>query len=282
MKRDKLKQAKMFFIGLIILFFLSGMIAAGLVMVNNIYAQEISFVQNIDDGLDNSEKSMDYLEKKVDTRRHNIKKEEYTGEYTLGKDDIIDVNVRRHPEFSGRFTIGPNGKIQYPFVGDISLADLTKTEAVGKLTSIISKYVANAELDITIIGYNSKVVYVIGQVGRPGRYSMHSEYMPVRDALLEAGLPRENIAALRRAMIVRPVEGSKPIVKKVNLLNLIYNGELEINYDLRSGDIVYVPSTTLYKIGTVMEQIVSPFIRSSAAYNVYEEDVLYRDQPRRD
>ncbi len=214
-------------------------------------------------------------------KKNAIKKEQYNGEYTLGKDDVIQINVRRHPEFSGRFPIGANGKIQYPFIGDIDLNGLTKTEASAKITSTLSVYVESPEVDVSIIEYNSKVIYIVGMVARPGRYSMRAEFMPIREAIMDAGLPRENIASLRRAVIIRPMEGDKPIVKKVNLLNLLYGGQLKINYDLKSGDIVYLPSTALYKISTVLSQIVAPFYQSSSAYNVYEEDVLYREQPRR-
>ncbi|MCG2710829.1 MAG: polysaccharide export protein [Candidatus Omnitrophica bacterium] len=220
--------------------------------------------------------------KKALRNQNAVKKEAFSGEYTLGKDDIIEINVRRHPEFSGRFPLGVDGKIQYPFIGDIDLSGLTKTQASAKITSTLSVYVESPEVGVTILEYNSKVVYVVGMVARPGRYSMRAEFMPVREAVMDAGLPRENVASLRRAVIIRPLEGDKPIVKKINLLNLLYNGELKINYDLKSGDIVYLPSTALYKVSTVLSQIVAPFYQSSSAYNTYEEDVLYRDQPRRD
>ncbi|MCP4650133.1 MAG: polysaccharide export protein [PVC group bacterium] len=228
--------------------------------------------------------SAEAKQKRVQKKKLNpdlIKKEKH-GEYTLGKDDVINITVRRHTEFSGRFPVGPNGKIQYPFVGDVDLAGLNKNQATKKITGILAKFVATPEVDITIVEYNSKVVYVVGLVGYPGKYKMRSEFMPVREAILAAGLPREHIASLRRAIIIRPVEGEKPIVKKVNLLSLLYDGNLKLNYDLRSEDIVYVPSTALYKVSTILEQIVSPFTRSSGAYNIWEEDVLYRDnEPRR-
>ncbi|MFH1460535.1 MAG: polysaccharide biosynthesis/export family protein [Candidatus Omnitrophota bacterium] len=245
-----------------------------------LFAQTVEVDSNLDSKINVkvSKKPKGKFNKRAE---YKIKKEEY-GEYTLGKDDVIEITVRRHSEFSGRFPIGANGKIQYPFVGDIELTGLTKTEAINKLQGILKEYVESAEVDITIIEYNSKVVYMVGQVARPGRYSMRAEFMPVRDAVLVAGLPRENIASLRRAIIIRPVEEGKPIVKKVNMLSLLYDGNLKINYDLRSGDIVYLPSTALYKVSTILDQIVSPFFRSSTAYNTWEEDVLYRDQPRRD
>ncbi|MBI4846589.1 MAG: polysaccharide export protein [Candidatus Omnitrophica bacterium] len=210
-----------------------------------------------------------------------IKKEEY-GEYTLGKLDVVNINVRRHEEFSSRFTIGPNGKIQYPFVGDVSLEGLTRQKAADYLAEILLKYIDSPEVDVTIVEYNSKVFYIMGAVARPGKYAMRDEYMPVREAVIVAGLPRENVASLRKAMIIRPQEDGKPLVQKVNLLSLLYEGNLKINYDLRSGDIVVLPTTALYKVSTILEQVVSPFFQSSRAYNTWEEDVLYRDQPRRD
>jgi len=214
--------------------------------------------------------TIEKIDKKVKKDNTTIKKEEY-GEYTLGKDDIIEINVRRHPEFSGRFTIAANGKIQYPFVGDIELTKMTKSQAIIEITKILTEYIETPEVDITIIAYNSKVVYVMGQVARPGKYVMNAEFMPVRDAVLAAGLPRENIASLRRAVIIRPVESKKAIVKKVNLLSLLYNGNLKMNYDLQAGDIVYLPSTVLWKVTTVLGQILQPAFQATSVYDTVDD-----------
>ncbi len=50
--------------------------------------------------------------------------------YTLGPDDVIDIVVMRHPEVSGQYTINKEGKIQYEFAGDVTLAGLTKDQAI--------------------------------------------------------------------------------------------------------------------------------------------------------
>ncbi|MFH1061564.1 MAG: polysaccharide biosynthesis/export family protein [Candidatus Omnitrophota bacterium] len=207
---------------------------------------------------------------KPNPKNNKIKKEEY-GEYTLGKDDIIEITVRRHPEFSGRFPIAANGKIQYPFVGDISLLEMTKKQAVEAITKILTEYIETPEVDITIVAYNSKVVYVMGQVAAPGRYPMNAEFMPLRDAVLAAGLPRENIASLRRAVILRPIDGEKAQVKKVNLLSLLYEGNLKVNYDLQAGDIVYLPSTVLWKVSTVLGQVLQPAYEGTSVYTTVDD-----------
>ena len=61
--------------------------------------------------------------------------------YTLGPDDVIQIEVRRHPEFSGEYIINSEGKIQYKFVGDIPITGFTKVEAKEKLKTILSKYI---------------------------------------------------------------------------------------------------------------------------------------------
>jgi len=53
--------------------------------------------------------------------------------YTLGRGDVIEIIVRNQPEFSGKFVIGPDGNIQYRFVGDIKAEGLTKEELKKKL-----------------------------------------------------------------------------------------------------------------------------------------------------
>ena len=48
--------------------------------------------------------------------------------YTLGSDDVVDITVMRHPEFSGQYPVNMEGKIQYKFVGDIDVNGFTKKE----------------------------------------------------------------------------------------------------------------------------------------------------------
>jgi len=55
-------------------------------------------------------------------------------------------------------------------VGDIEVTGLTKKELEAKIKQLISSYVVNPEVNVTILEYRSKVIYVLGEVGRPGKY----------------------------------------------------------------------------------------------------------------
>ncbi len=182
--------------------------------------------------------------------------------YTLGSGDVLQISVRNQPEFSGQFVIGPDGKIQYTFVGDIEAAGLTKAQLKEKLIKELDRFVKVPEISIAITIYNSKNVYVLGEVARPGKYPMKGDVLSLRDAIVDAGLPTPQ-AALRRIYIIKYAP-QKPNFKKIDLFALLYRGRLKYNIDLFPGDIVVVPSTVPSEINRALNTLLSPVSQAAA------------------
>ncbi len=176
--------------------------------------------------------------------------------YTLGPDDVIEIIVRRHGEFSDKFLINGEGKIQYKFVGDIEIKGLTKTEVKEKIGQILSKFIISPEVDVTILEYRSKIIYVIGEVGNPGKYYMKSDEISLREAVVQAGLPTLS-ASMRRTTLVRPDKSGKPKEKVVDLYALLYEGKLNLDLIMVPGDVLVVPATVFAKIFRVINPITS-------------------------
>ncbi|MBU0758901.1 MAG: polysaccharide export protein [Candidatus Omnitrophica bacterium] len=177
--------------------------------------------------------------------------------YTLGPDDVIQIDVRRHPEFSGEYAVNSEGKIQYKFVGDIPLAGLTKLEAKDKLTEILSKFIIDPDIDVIISQYRSKVIFIVGEVGAPGKYYMRADSVSVRDVIVQAGLPTL-AAAMRKTRLVRPDEDGKPKYEVVDLYKLIYEGKLDTDREMLPGDVLYVPATLFAKITRIINPVAAP------------------------
>lgn len=176
--------------------------------------------------------------------------------YTLGPDDVIEILVMRHPEFSGQFPINLEGKIQYKFVGDLEITGLTKKELEQKLKDILANYIIKPEVNVTIIEYRSKVIYVIGEVGTPGKYYMRSETIPVREAVVQAGLPTLS-AAMRKCSLITPDKNGNIKKRNVDLYSLLYGGDLSKNIDMHAGDVLYVPATVMAKVIRVINPVTS-------------------------
>ncbi|MCM8774289.1 MAG: polysaccharide export protein, partial [Candidatus Omnitrophica bacterium] len=189
--------------------------------------------------------------------------------YTLGKNDVVQIDVREQPEFSGQFVIGPDGNIQYRFVGDIRAEGLTKEELKEIITKELERYIKIPEVSISIIAYKSKYIYVLGEVYKPNKYTLYGNYTTLREALIMAGLPTPN-AALRRVYVIKP-DVNKPIYRKVDIYKLLYLGKLKDDLILTSGDLVVVPSTVPSEINRALTNLLSPISRSAAVEALVSE-----------
>jgi len=177
--------------------------------------------------------------------------------YTLGPNDVLTITVQRHPEVSGKYIINMEGKIQFDFVGDIVLSGMTKDEAAKVVIKRLQKYIIKPDVTVVITEYNSKVVYVVGEVGAPGKIYMRSDTMSLRDALLAANLPQLT-AATDKATLFTPSANGDVVLKKVNVYNLLFKGDLRENYIMKPGDTIYLPPTLWAKIARFLNPITQP------------------------
>ena len=185
------------------------------------------------------------------------------GPYTLGRDDVILVDVRNQPEFSGTYQVGFDGRIQYSYIGDIPIAGLTKYEVQQVLEKLLEKYIRIPVVGVQILAYNSKVIYVIGEVGHPGKFVMRGDAIKLREALLAAGLPTR-YAALKRVHVIQPAL-AQPRVRVINVKKILYKGKLKDDVDLFPGEIVVVPSTVLSSVNLFLGDLLSPVTRGMRA-----------------
>lgn len=177
--------------------------------------------------------------------------------YTLGTNDVIEITVMRHPEVSGQYAINSEGKIQYEFVGDIKISEMVKDEVAKVVKERLSEYIVNPEVNVKIVGYNSKVVYVVGEVGHPGKIFMRGDTITVREALMQAGLPLLS-GITKKSRLITPSESGAPVNRKVNVHALLFEGDLRENLVMNPGDILYIPPTMLTKAMRAIQPVAAP------------------------
>jgi polysaccharide export outer membrane protein len=176
--------------------------------------------------------------------------------YRLQAPDAIEISVLPQEELSRMVMIRPDGKISLPLVGDIFVEGLAPMEVSEKLTTEYSKYVKNPSVTVIVTGFNSKKIYVIGEVFRQGPVPYTGE-MTAFEAVEEAGSFTRR-ASLGRVILVR---GSleDPQVIDVNLIDVIKKGTKQKDLHLLPGDIVFVPPNGFAKAGYAIEQVLFPF-----------------------
>jgi protein involved in polysaccharide export with SLBB domain len=191
-------------------------------------------------------------------------------DYTLGVDDVVTVIVRNQPEFSGRFAVNPEGNIQYNYIGDIKAEGRTKDELKIAIEKSLTRYVRNPEVAVMVTDFKSKSVYVFGYVKSPGKKSMTGDHMTIKEAIVAAGLPRED-AAMKQVYVIRPSQytaSGKPEKRSVNLKRLLHKGDSSENFVLRPGDTIYIRQKFFDKFINTYSRLITPIFQTAALYSL--------------
>ncbi len=161
-------------------------------------------------------------------------------EYVIGPGDKLRVSVWRHPELDADVIVRTNGTVTIPPVGDVVAAGLRPSELSREIVARLRDYMRETtQVTVSVQQFNSRAVYVTGQVTRPGRYSF--EQIPdLLQLLSQAGgsLPSADLSAV---MIMRPAAGG-PEVIKTDVSRYMRGESTDPLPQLIPGDTVEVPS----------------------------------------
>ncbi|WP_313114919.1 polysaccharide biosynthesis/export family protein [Aequorivita sediminis] len=166
------------------------------------------------------------------------------------------------------YLVGADGSINFPVLGKIKAAGLTRVELSDKLTEQISEYILDPIVIINVLNFK---VSILGGVNSPGTYSVQGERLTLTEAISLAGDlsvygKRDNI------LVLRENNGKKDYayldLRDVNIM------ESEFYY-LQQNDVVYVEpnnvvvqqsginpiATYLISIATFITTLVVVFIK---------------------
>lgn len=172
-------------------------------------------------------------------------------EYRVGPQDVLNVVVWGHPDLSnpmGNFQnieamgrlVRDDGTIFFPYVGTVPVAGQTLEEIRQYLTERLKPYIANPQLDVRVVAFRSKKLYVTGYVNEPGVVPLTDVPITVMDAVNLAGGFQE-LADKRSAVLTRG-----GVSRQIDIQALYARGEG--NLLLRDGDVLYIPNNEDNKV----------------------------------
>jgi len=167
--------------------------------------------------------------------------------YRIGPQDVLNVLVWDHPELSnpmGNFQdiqnmgrlVREDGTIFFPYAGVLQVGGKTVEEVRREIEKKLAPYIQNPQVDVRVVGFRSKKVYVTGEVARPGIVPVTDVPMTVMDAINTAGGFDKERADQRTAYLTR--NGQRQILDILALYS-----SSQGNLLLQDGDVLYVPTT---------------------------------------
>ncbi|WP_299113591.1 polysaccharide biosynthesis/export family protein [uncultured Winogradskyella sp.] len=144
-----------------------------------------------------------------------------------------DVVAARGGMQQQTYLVDYDGNIEFPVLGTLKIAGLTRTELTDMLTEKISEYVTDPIVNVRLANFT---VTILGEVRNPGTFTIQDERITVLEAL---GLADDlTIFGKRKnVMLIREVDGKKKYAKiDLTTVNVV-NSPV---YYLQQNDVIYV------------------------------------------
>jgi len=131
------------------------------------------------------------------------------------------------------YLIDQNGEIDYPVIGKIKLAGLTRSEAISLLKEKLKEYIIDPGVNIEIVNFK---ITVLGEVYHPGTFNIANERITILDAIGLAGDLTIN-GVRDNVLVIREMPDKKEFYR-INLTsNQIFSSPV---YYLKQNDVIYI------------------------------------------
>ena len=158
--------------------------------------------------------------------------------YLIGPDDSLAVVFWREKDLSADVVVRPDGMISLPLLNDVRAEGLTPEQLRVALTSAASKFVEESTVTVVVKAINSRKVFITGQVGKPGPYSLGGPMTVLQLIAMSGGVAE--YAKKNKVVVVRK-EAGKDVTYPFNYEEVIEGKKLQQNIELKPGDTVIVP-----------------------------------------
>ena len=161
-----------------------------------------------------------------------------SGNYSIGKGDILEINVWREPMLSGETIVRNDGMISLALVGDVLAAGRTTMEVKDEIQTRLKQFLGEPVVTVMLRTAASQKFYVIGEVRTPGEYDLVKEMTVVQGIARAGGFTewanKDGIVLLRKE---RGAENRIP----VNYKDIVKGKNITQNVLLRANDTIVVP-----------------------------------------
>lgn len=127
--------------------------------------------------------------------------------YRVAPADVLNITVWDHPEFNlinslpmsaatpgthgsaGQvgYLVNSSGRIYFPLVGYVDVADKTVDQIRDLITRRLRKYIPNPQINVRVADFRGQKVYVLGEVAKTGFLPINDQQLTIADALALSG-----------------------------------------------------------------------------------------------
>jgi len=155
--------------------------------------------------------------------------------YVVGPGDVLRVQLFGNRNAEYELPVSRDGMVNVPELGPIRVAGLGFDDVRETLRLRVAEQFIGTRLDVSLGALRSIRIFVLGDVRRPGSYTV-SALATMTNALFYSG-GVDTRGSLRRVELKR----NGQIVQRLDLYELLLNGDTRGDARLQPGDVIFVP-----------------------------------------
>jgi polysaccharide export outer membrane protein len=180
-------------------------------------------------------------------------------EYIIGPGDVLKVSVWGQVEIQNELTVDKEGRIFIPTIGQVLVSGQSVDATASKLKMQMSRSYSGLDsrpptvwMDLTISKLRPKRLFMMGEVVKPGGYTV-SSYATVFNSLYSIGGPTIR-GSLRDVRVIR----ADKVIAHVDLYKYFTGAEETDDVRVQNNDIIFIP--TRGKTVSINRQVRRPAI----------------------
>ncbi len=159
--------------------------------------------------------------------------------FIIGNDDMLAISVWKEPDLTKTIPVRSDGKISLPLVGELQATGRTPLQLEQDISAKLQSYITTPEVTVIVEQINSKKFNILGEITKPGSFSL-SLAPTVVDAIAAAGGLRD-FAKKTGIYILRQTASGTETKIPFNYKDFLKGKHIEQNIKLEPGDTIIVP-----------------------------------------
>lgn len=185
-------------------------------------------------------------------------------DYAIGPGDVLVIRVWGNEDLTREVVVSPEGNFRFPLIGEVTAAGHSADE-VGTILAerLADGYLVDPQVEVMIKEYRSQKVYVLGEVVRPGTYSLDSRASIIEIISNAGGLGGDagDVAEIIRGRKdwkkdkpLRPDGEDVSQIIHVDLRRLLAGKLDSKSVEIQDGDTIFVPQGEVFYIFGEVDQ----------------------------
>ena len=175
----------------------------------------------------------------------------YAADTLIDGGDLVRVSVYGNPDLTTEANVSSEGTLNFPLIGGVKVGGLSASDAEQRIGQRLVEdgFLRQAQVNIIVLQSTGQQVSVLGQVSKPGKYTIETGAKTLFDFVAISG----GVSAKGSDVItVIRMSENPPKRMSVNVNKIFLNSSADqinsANIKMQAGDIIYVPEAPVFYV----------------------------------